>query len=684
MAPTVLFIHSSAGGYGADRQLRVLVEGLDRARFSPVVVLPEEGDLAGPLRDAGIPIHIEPLAVLRRDHLQGRSLVDTVARYRRNVRVLGALAREHQARIVHSNTSLVLCGQAVAEHAGAAHVISVREIYEQTGGRAGALLWPVLRRGLRRADALACVSHACASQFGGSKRAFVLHDALPRDLSPPRREAARDALGLEHDRFIAAVVGRISDWKGQDVFVRALGEAPLAEIGACGILAGEAAPGQRHFQGRLESLRSELRLGDRLRFLGFREDVETIFGAADALVVPSTYEEPFPNVVLEGGAAGLPVIGTTTGGQGEIIRDGTTGRLVPPGDHRALAIALRELADDPGHARRLGEAAAADVAERFGRDGVAARLQECYERLLPARLAPVGGGKPRTPELVSVVVPMRNEEAHVAKQLSALACQTYAGPWEVVVVDNGSTDGSRQVVDAWRDRVPGLRVVDAPEARGLNYARNRGAEAARGDLLAFADADDEAVPEWLESLATAAATADLVGGALDGHALNGGMIARSVPRDGERRELPLAYGFLPYAPGGNCAVWTSLARGLRWNEEFLFGGSDVEFAWRAHLAGARLGFAPGAVMRRRLPTTLRALGSAYFGYGRAAPMVYRQFRSAGMTRPPSGEAARDWAWLLRHAPRAARNAEFRAKWLRLAAKRSGRAFGSLEQRVIYL
>ena len=238
VASTVMFIHGSAGGYGADRQLRVLAEGLDRARFAPLVVLPEEGELAAPLREAGIPVHIEPLAVLRRDHLRGRRLVDTIAGYRRNVRVLGALARAHRARIVHSNTSLVLCGQAVADRAGAAHVISVREIYEQTGGTGAALLWPVLRRSLLRADALACVSQACASQFGGSERAFVLHDAVPRDLSPPGRAAARDALGLERDRFIAAVVGRISDWKGQEVFARALAEEPLAEIGACGILAG--------------------------------------------------------------------------------------------------------------------------------------------------------------------------------------------------------------------------------------------------------------------------------------------------------------------------------------------------------------------------------------------------------------------------------------------------------------
>lgn len=697
MASPVLFIHGSAGGYGADRQLRVLAEGLDRERFDPLVVLPEEGELAAPLRGAGIPVHVEPLAVLRRDHLRGRRFVDTIAAYRRNVGVLEEVARAHRARIVHTNTSLVLCGQAVADRAGAAHVISVREIFESTGGKAGALLWPVLRRSLLRADALACVSQACASQFGDSERAFVLHDAVPRELAPPGRAAARDALGLERDRFIAAVVGRISDWKGQDVFARALAEKPLAEIGACGILAGDTAPGQEHFERGLESLRSELRLDGRLRSLGFRHDVETVLGAADVLVVPSTFHDPFPNVALEGAAARLPVVGTTTGGQGEIIRDGMTGRLVPPRDHRALAIVLRELADDPDHARRLGEAGATDVAQRFRRERVAAQLQEHYERVLqppapsprtnsdravPAR-EPQPERQPRRPEMISVVLPMRNEEARLAGQLSALACQTYAGPWELVVVDNGSTDGSRQVVEAWRERIPGLRIVDASEARGLNHARNRGADAARGDLLAFADADDEAAPGWLESLASAAATADIVGGALDGDALNHGMVARSIPR-GDRRQLPVAYGFLPFVPGGNCAVWASLARGLRWNEEYVVGGSDVEFSWRAHQAGARLGFAPGAVMRRRNPTTIRALGSKYFGYGRAGPRVYRQFRSLGMARPPLGEAAGAWAWLIKGVPRALLSPKFRARWLRVAASRFGRVFGSLEQRVLYL
>jgi GT2 family glycosyltransferase len=137
-------------------------------------------------------------------------------------------------------------------------------------------------------------------------------------------------------------------------------------------------------------------------------------------------------------------------------------------------------------------------------------------------------------------------------------------------------------------------------------------------------------------------------------------------------------------PGGNCAVWARLARELRWNESYVVGGSDIEFSWRAQLLGARLGFAPGAVMQRRYPSSLPELTRKYFGYGLAGPLVYREFRTAGMPRSSLAEALRDWAWLVRGVPRAAAGRDFRGRWLRVAAKRSGRIAGSLRQRVLYL
>ena len=92
------------------------------------------------------------------------------------------------------------------------------------------------------------------------------------------------------------------------------------------------------------------------------------------------------------------------------------------------------------------------------------------------------------------------------------------------------------------------------------------------------------------------------------------------------------YDFLSYAPGGNCAIWTDVARSIRWDESFAFGASDIEFGWRAQLAGYGLAFAPRAVMRIRYRASGRALMRQYFRSGTAEPYLYRRFRGRGMRR----------------------------------------------------
>src|SRR4051795_6655976 len=126
----------------------------------------------------------------------------------------------------------------------------------------------------------------------------------------------------------------------------------------------------------------------------------------------------------------------------------------------------------------------------------------------------------RLPRLISVVIPVLDGEAHVGDQLAALAGQTYRGDWELVVADNGCSDRTIEIVQGWGPRLPSLTIADATTRRGLNHARNAGASAARGDFLVFCDADDVAGPGWLEAMARAASDADIVGGRLEGGALN--------------------------------------------------------------------------------------------------------------------------------------------------------------------
>jgi len=374
LARTILFLHSSAGRYGADRQLLALAAGLDRDRFTPVAVLPERGELAEALEDAGVEAAVAGFSILRRAELGPRAAWRLL---RADVRELEALARARDVALVHSNTSVIAPGQRLADRLGVPHVLHVRELYPHVP-----LAWPLWRRRLLAADRLLCVSRAVAAQFFDSEQVAVVHDGLPGPPERAERSAARAALGLDQDTFAVAVLGRVSAWKGQDVLARALAEEPLVSIKAVGLVAGTGWPGVDRPAVRLDRLRDDLGLGDRLRSLGFQPDVGALLGAVDAVAVPSTRPDPFPNAALEAAAAGVPVVAAAHGGLPEMLRDGETGLLVEPGDPGALAAALRSLADEPDRARALGAAAAADVAARFSAERMHEAVQAHYTALL--------------------------------------------------------------------------------------------------------------------------------------------------------------------------------------------------------------------------------------------------------------------------------------------------------------
>ena len=372
----VLFLHSSAGRYGADRQLLLLATTLAPERYHPLVVLPFEGPLAQDLRDAGIEVLTGPLAVLRREHLTplGLSKLSRELAYQRPS--LERLVRAQHVDVVHANTSVILGARAAAHAAGARYAVHVREIYPSVP-----VAWPWHRRQLLGADAVLCVSRATAAPLGGEGgNVHVVPDGLAVLHEPAPRAPSRLALGLPQNAFTVAVLGRISGWKGQAVLARALDEEPLRVRGAIGLVAGDAWPGQERWEQELRE--AGKRAGDRLRLLGFRNDLEAIYGAADVVVVPSTQPDPLPNSALEAAAAGCCVVASDLGGLPEIVRDGETGVLVPPDDPAALARALAELADDPERRARLGAAAAADVRERFAPELLAPRVMDRYDVLL--------------------------------------------------------------------------------------------------------------------------------------------------------------------------------------------------------------------------------------------------------------------------------------------------------------
>ena len=293
-----------------------------------------------------------------------------------------------------------------------------------------------------------------------------------------------------------------------------------------------------------------------------------------------------------------------------------------------------------------------------------------------------GGFEPRPPRGVTVVIPARNRADLIGRQLDALAVQTIKDPFEVVVVDNGSTDATSSVASSFADRFEHLLVVSAPDQRGAAHARNVGTIAASGELLAHCDSDDIVHPGWLAALVDAWVPGSLVAGRIQPMSrLEATPPQMSAP---PRRPRPPLRGFLPFADSANLAIGRRDLDGVGGFDESFRFSSDVELSWRAQLAGVELVDAPEAVVFKRPAPEGWIRFRQYYRWGRSASRLYRIYRPAGMPRRPATTVARSWAVLGLHAARGVRNPAHRDIAVRQAGWYSGYAAGSVRHRVVYL
>lgn len=196
------------------------------------------------------------------------------------------------------------------------------------------------------------------------------------DTDPKTRTRVRRALDVERS-FVWLAVGRFTAAKDHPTLFRAFSRLTRRHPDVVLIVAGDGPLRSKY----LEILR-QLDLLERVHFLGFRSDVADLMNAADAYVMSSAWEG-LPMVLLEAASAGLPIIATDVGGNGEIVEQGSTGYLAPPNDPAALAAAMERLLELPAIQRqRLGCEARRQAARRYGLDRVVDQWEMLYHGLL--------------------------------------------------------------------------------------------------------------------------------------------------------------------------------------------------------------------------------------------------------------------------------------------------------------
>ena len=277
-------------------------------------------------------------------------------------------------------------------------------------------------------------------------------------------------------------------------------------------------------------------------------------------------------------------------------------------------------------------------------------------------------------------MPCYDAEEFLAEQLEALAAQVTLRPWELVVSDNGSRDGSRDILERFRHRFDRLVVVDSSRSPGPGAARNIGVEAASGDLILFCDADDVVAPGWLEAMATALEHEDLVAAHIDHDLLNEPHPFRARPKQaGLLQSLP---PYLPYTFGGALGVRRLLHEKIGgFDELYRDSCEDRDYCYRGQLEGVPLTFVPDAVLHYRHRSKRQDMYRQSRSYARGHVQIYKQYRRLGLQRPSALRSLAHWVAMPFRLPYALLDAERLTAWLVRAGWQVGRLEGCVRYRV---
>jgi len=352
---------------GAQVALFRLLKHLDRERFSQSVVCLYNGDgvIAEKIRALGIPVTDL--------NMSNKLRLDAFWRFYR-------LLQNQQPLILHTwMFHANIPGRVLGRIAGIPVIISS----ERTMGQEGKFRQRSDHFTAALSDRIVCVSENVAKyaeqtiHLPAEKLVVIPNGVDPNDYrNLPSKAEARNLSQLPDSAFIIGTIGRMHRVKGLYILLAAF--AQLAELNRSVhlLFVGEGTDRQL-----LIDQAQDFGLNSKVTFLAFQKDIPKLLPALDLFVAASLHEG-MPNAVIEAMAAGLPVVATDVGGTPEVVQDGQTGFLVPPGEYEALAISICKLLEDPDLRCRMGKEGKERVAKYFSIEQMTQQFEQLYEQLL--------------------------------------------------------------------------------------------------------------------------------------------------------------------------------------------------------------------------------------------------------------------------------------------------------------
>ena len=374
----ILFIHQSAELYGSDKTLLYLVVNLDKKKFFPIVILPNEGPLKTELEKENIKVIIAPVLKLYRKMFTPRNLFKFGKDYFKGTKAIKAIKKEHKIDCIYSNTLAVLLGFFYSFFHKTKHIWHVHEIIESP-----TIFTKFFRFFLNNSTNTVVIhnSKATSSFWNCEGKNQVIWNGISTfpEIKTEEKETIRKTILKANNEVVFALVGRISRWKGQMLLLDTFNELIKTHQNIKLVYIGSAPPNQEHF---LKTLKENIKAYDLIKnvaIIPFQENISQLWQTIDIAVVPSTEPEPFGMVAIEAMMAKKPVVAANHGGLMEIVLNNETGFLVEPNNKTALKEALETLINNPELRATFGENGFQRATENFSIENYVRKIEDILE-----------------------------------------------------------------------------------------------------------------------------------------------------------------------------------------------------------------------------------------------------------------------------------------------------------------
>lgn len=374
----ILFIHQSAELYGSDKTLLYLVANLDKNKFFPIVILPNEGPLKVELEKENVKVIIAPVLKLYRKMFTPSNLLKFFNDYFKGTKTIKAIKKQHKIDFIYSNTLAVLLGFFYCFFHKTKHIWHIHEIIESP-----TIFTKFFRFFLNNSTNSVLIHNSIATanfwKCKGKTQVIWNGIATFPKIKTEEKETIRKTILNANTEIVFALVGRISRWKGQMLLLDSFHELIKTHQNIKLVYIGSAPPNQEHFLDALKEKIAGYDLTKNVEIIPFQENINQLWQSIDIAVVPSTEPEPFGLVAIEAMFAKKPVVAANHGGLMEIVVNNETGFLVEPNNKMALKEALEKLINNPELRATFGEKGLQRASENFSIENYVRKIQDILE-----------------------------------------------------------------------------------------------------------------------------------------------------------------------------------------------------------------------------------------------------------------------------------------------------------------